>query len=134
MEREHLFCGGFVLGQEMRVWPAAGVWNSKQVHVSSDVHLFGVIACKGFGEIEHKIGSALRERRQALRCSIQHLIERLVPKFLQSLEDFFAIFLFPFLLASRLFLLFRGELLFELLDKFGALYQGIAAAAVFQSN
>src|SRR5690242_5358955 len=75
---KHLFGRGLILGQEMGVRATAGVANSEQVHVGRNVHLFGVVARKGFREVENQICATLGKRSQTLRRAVEHLIKGLM--------------------------------------------------------
>ena len=92
----------FVLRENWRA-ARAGVRDLEKVQERSDVHLLGVVAGIGFGQIEDEICAAPgRAREQGLRAPVENVIRRLVAKLLQGFEDFFAIVLLRFLLALRL--------------------------------
>ena len=101
VKREHLFGDGFVLGEEVSVRPRAGVGDLEQVEECSDVHVLGVVAGVGFGEVEDEVGVAFGEREQGLRAAVEDVIRRLVAELLQGLEDLFAVVLDRLLLALR---------------------------------
>ena len=84
----------------------AGVGDIEQIEVGGDVHLLGVIAAVGFGEVEDEVGVAFGEAEQGLLAAIEHVIGGLVAELLQGFEDFFAVVLdrlpLAFLLAFAL--------------------------------
>src|SRR5438045_3566492 len=80
VEGEHLFGSAFVLGQKMRVWPSPRVRNSQKVHVRGNVHLLGIVAGIGFGEIEDEVSAAFSrsEEHTSELQSLRHLVCRLL--------------------------------------------------------
>src|SRR6185312_16492306 len=56
MELEKLFRQRLVLGEIKRLRAGSSVGTPKQVEVSGDVHLFGIVAGVRFSEIEKQVG------------------------------------------------------------------------------
>jgi hypothetical protein len=99
---EHLLGHAFVVAEEEPARAAAGIRKTEQIKIGGDVHVLGVIAGVGLGEIEDEIGAATAERDQRLTGAVEHLIERLVAKLLQRFKDLFPVFLGLFLFALAL--------------------------------
>src|SRR5205085_3792575 len=71
VEGEHLFGDGLVLRQEVAVRPGARVGQADEVEVGGNVHLLGVVAGVGLGEVEYQVSAAFVERVQRGRPPIQ---------------------------------------------------------------
>jgi hypothetical protein len=98
---KHLLGDGFVLRQDGRVRSGAGVGDIEQVQECSDLHLLGVVARIGFGEVEDEVGVAFGECYEGLRAAVEHVIRRLVAQLRQGFEDLFAVVFDRLLLARR---------------------------------
>src|SRR5215467_660632 len=83
VESENLFGDSFVLGQEYGVRPGARIAQAKQVKIGDDVHLLGVVAVPGFGEIEKEVDVAAGERVQRRGPTVQFNMGRFVAELLQ---------------------------------------------------
>ena len=86
----------------VRVRAGAGVGDLEQVEKCGDLHLLGVVAGVGFGEVEDEVGVAFGEPEQRLRAAVENVIRRLVAELLQGFEDLLAVLLFRLLLAFLL--------------------------------
>ena len=82
--------------------PAPVYGNLEQIQECGDLHLLGVVAGVGFGEVEDEIGAAFCEPEQGLRAAIENVIRGLMAELLQGFEDLFAVVLYRLLLAFLL--------------------------------
>src|SRR5690349_16262466 len=80
VEMEHFLRSSFVLCKKMRVRTRTGVWKFQQIHISGNVHFFGVVASIGFSQIEYQVGAAFSQSVERLWPTVQHIIRRFVPK------------------------------------------------------
>src|SRR5262252_3905598 len=95
VERKHLFGDRLVLCEEECMGAGTGEGNPDQLEIRSQVHVLGIVAIERLSQIEDEVRTATRERVQRRQSSVQHIVERLVPKLLERVKNLLAVFFFP---------------------------------------
>src|SRR5262249_24710006 len=103
VEGEDLLGERLVLRQIEGMWARSGRRAIEKIQIRRNVHVFGVVAGVGLGEIEDEIAVCAAHGGQRLYPPIEDLVARLVTKLGQRLEDLLAVrLLFLFLFAAAL--------------------------------
>src|SRR5215813_11921 len=111
MKRKYFLCQPLVLGQVHGVGTRASVEPTKEIEISSEVHLHGVVSGVRLDQVEEQIGIRAGEGDQGLLVTIEGVVTRFVTQAFERFEDFFPVVLlslfalfsfFPLLLYGRL--------------------------------
>src|SRR5215468_1595127 len=95
MKRKYFLCQPLVLGQIHGVGTRTSVEPAKEIEISSQVHLHGVVSGVRLDQVEEQIGIRAGEGDQGFLVTIQDVVAGLVSQTFERFENLFAIVFLP---------------------------------------